>query len=78
MQVQNKHDKAYANCAISPACFLWLSPDNSEQLWQACDTHFFNVNDAQTGFLHNLNHMYIQGRTIRRVVRACLSRLGSG
>ena len=67
MQVQNRHDKAYANCAMIPACFSFSS-DNSEKLWQAYDTHSFNVNDAQPGFLHNLNHMYIQARAIRRVV----------
>ena len=37
-----------------------------QQLWQAYDTHSFNVNDAQSGFIHNLNHMYnIRARIYR-------------
>ena len=35
--------------------------------WQAYDTHSFKVNDTQSGCLHNLNHMYIRARAIRRL-----------
>ena len=61
MQVKNKHDKGTQTAQLAPHASCSLA-----QI--AYDTHSFNVNDAQSGFLHNLNHMYIQARAIRRVV----------
>ena len=57
-----------AQCAPHVSCSLAQIILYSEQLWKAYDTHSFNVNDAQSGFLHNLNHLYIRAREIRRVV----------
>ena len=55
MQVKNKHDKGTQTAQLAPHA--------------SCSLAQIIVNNyAQSGFLHNLNHMYIQARAIRRVV----------